>query len=259
MEPRSPELGKSAQMLLHGPPGIGKTLLIAQQPKTLILHPPTDHLDSIQKPSNVKEWILNDHDDADQAHQYLQQGGSDAFDWVWLDSLSLFQEHGLDEIWNNLIAAKPHRKEWGLDKGEYGRNMERISRWIRQMVGLSMSGAFHFGVTCHSIMMEDPETEKELWMPEVQGKKMPTRTMGAMNVVGYYRWARIGKGKGAKRVRVLDFHEGKSFKAKDQLNVFGEKGRLVSPTMPDIHRAISTKKKGAKPKSKSKPRKRARR
>jgi hypothetical protein len=231
-------------MLLHGPPGIGKTLLIAQQPRTLILHPPTDHLDSIQKPSNVKEIILNDHDDAEQAHQYLQQGGSDKFDWVWLDSLSLFQDHGLDEIWANLIAAHPHRKEWGLDKGEYGRNMERISRWVRQMVGLSKTGAFHFGITCHSTELFDPETDKDMLMPYVQGKNMSTRTMAAMNIVGYYRWARQGKGKSAKRVRVIDFHETDSFKAKDQLNVFGAKGRLVSPTMPDIHRAISTKKKG---------------
>lgn len=259
MQPRAPKLGASAQMLIHGPPGIGKTLLIAQQPRTLILHPPTDHLDSIQKPSNIEEIILNDHDDADQAYQFLQQGGSDAYDWVWLDSLSLFQEHGLDEIWKNLIAKYPHRKEWGLDKGEYGRNMERISRWVRQMVGLSMSGAFHFGITCHSIEMEDPETEKTLWMPEVQGKKMPTRTMGAMNLVGYYRWARQGKGKTAKKVRVLDFHETDSFKAKDQLNVFGEKGRLVSPTMPEIHRAITSKKGGTKRTAKTTRRKRARR
>lgn len=260
MKPRDPQLGKSAQMLIHGPPGIGKTLLIAQQPRTLILHPPTDHLDSIQKPGNVKEIVLNDHDDADQAYQFLQQGGSDEFDWVWLDSLSLFQDHGLDEIWKNLIAKYPHRKEWGLDKGEYGRNMERISRWVRQMVGLSASGAFHFGITCHSMEMYDPETEKDMLMPYVQGKNMSTRTMAAMNVVGYYRWARIGKGKTAKRVRVLDFQESEAFKAKDQLQVFGEKGRLVSPTMPDIHRAITSKKKGGSAaKAKPKRRKRARR
>lgn len=244
MQPQAVKLGDTAQMLIHGPPGIGKTLLIAQQPRTLILHPPGDHLDSIQEPKNVEEIILNDHDDADQAYQYLQQGGGDKYDWVWLDSLSLFQDYGLDEVWKNLIAKYPHRKEWGLDKGEYGRNMERISRWVRQMVGLSKSGAFHFGITCHSDEMEDPETEKVMLMPYVQGKKMSTRTMAGMNVVGYYRWVKMGKGKTAKRVRCLDFHETETFKAKDQLNVFGEKGRLVSPTMPQIHGAISTKKKG---------------
>lgn len=245
MKPQAVKLGDTAQMLIHGPPGIGKTLLIAQQPRTLILHPPGDHLDSIQEPKNVHEIILNDHDDADQAYQYLQQNGSDAYDWVWLDSLSLFQDYGLDEIWKNLIAKYPHRKEWGLDKGEYGRNMERISRWVRQMIGLSKSGAFHFGITCHSMMMEDPEQDdKEVLMPYVQGKNMSTRTMAGMNVVGYYRWVKMGKGKAAKRVRCLDFHETETFKAKDQLNVFGEKGRLVSPTMPQIHGAISTKKKG---------------
>jgi DNA polymerase III delta prime subunit len=255
MEPRKPQLGKSAQLLLHGPPGIGKTLLIAQQPRTLIMHPPTDHLDSIQKPGNVEEIILGDHDDFDQAFEYLQQGGGEKFDWVWLDSLSLFQDHGLDEIWKNLIAAHPHRAEWGMDKGEYGRNMERISRRVRELVGLSMSGMFHLGITCHTEMLFDPETEKDMLMPWVQGKNMSTKTMAAMNLVGYYRWARQGKGKGAKRVRVLDFHETDSFKAKDQLNVFGAKGRLVSPTMPEIHRLISTKKAGGS-KSKAKPKRR---
>lgn len=256
MEPRKPQLGKSAQLLIHGEPGIGKTLLIAQQPKTLIMHPPTDHLDSIENPSNVEEIILGDHDDFDQAFEYLQQGGGEKYDWVWLDSLSLFQDHGLDEIWKNLIAHKPDRKLWGLDKGEYGRNMERISRRIRELVGLSMTGAFHLGVTCHSAMMEDPETEKDMWMPYVQGNMMSTRTMAAMNLVGYYRWVRVGKGKSAKRVRCLDFHETDSFKAKDQLNVFGDKGRLVSPTMPEIHRLISTKKAGGSSKRKAKPKRR---
>lgn len=273
MEPRDPRLSKTAQMLLHGPPGIGKTLFIAQHKPTLIMHPPTDHLDSIQEPGNVKEMILNDHDDFDQAYEYLQQDGLaktfpgvDPLDiWVWLDSLSLFQHHGLDEIWKNLIAHKPDRKLWGLDKGEYGRNMERISRRVRELVGLSKSGAFHLGITCHSAMMEDPETEKDMLMPWVQGNMMSTSTMAAMNVVGYYRWARIGKGKKAKRVRVLDFHETDSFKAKDQLNAFGDKGRLVSPTMPEVHRMIRASKKGAKgtgaskAKTKTKRRKSARR
>lgn len=244
MEPRKPQLGRSAQLLLHGPPGIGKTLLIAQQPKTLIMHPPTDHLDSIQKPSNVEEIILNDHDDFDQAFEYGQQGGFEKYDWVWLDSLSLFQDHGLDEIWANLIAAHPHRKEWGMDKGEYGRNMERISRRVRELVGLSMTGMFHLGITCHTELMYDPETEKDMLMPWVQGKNMSTKTMAAMNLVGYYRWATVKRGNKKQRVRVLDFHESESFKAKDQLNVFGKSGRIVSPTMPQIHEAISTKKKG---------------
>jgi hypothetical protein len=245
-------------MLIHGPPGIGKTLLIAQQPRTLIMHPPTDHLDSIHKPSNVEEIILGDHDDFDQAFEYLQQGGGEEFDWVWLDSLSLFQDHGLDEIWKNLIAAKPNRKEWGLDKGEYGRNMERIARRTRELVGLSMTGMFHLGITCHTEMLYDPETEKDMLMPWVQGKGMSTRTMAAMNLVGYYRWVAVKKGNKKRRARVLDFHETEAFKAKDQLNVFGESGRLISPTMPDIHRAIATKKKGGSTAA-PKRRKRARR
>lgn len=261
MKPRKVQTGKSAQMLIHGPPGIGKTLLIAQQPNTLIMHPPTDHLDSIQTPSNVEEIILGDHDDFDQAFEFLQQGGGEKYDWVWVDSLSLFQDHGLDEIWKNLIASKPHRKEWGLDQGEYGRNMERIARRTRELVGLSQTGMFHLGITCHTEMLYDPETEQDKLMPWVQGKGMSTRTMAAMNLVGYYRWAVVKKGSKKTRVRVLDFHETDSFKAKDQLNVFGASGRIVSPTMPDIHKAISTKKKGggssAKPKVKR--RKRARR
>lgn len=268
MEPRDPRLSKTAQMLLHGPPGIGKTLLVAQHKPTLIMHPPTDHLDSIKEPGNVKELILNDHDDSDQAYEFLQQGGLDKtfpgvdpLDiWVWLDSLSLFQNHGLDEIWNNLIAAHPHRKEWGMDKGEYGRNMERISRRVRELVGLSKAGAFHLGITCHSELMYDPETDSDKLMPYVQGKNMSTSTMAAMNLVGYYRWARIGKGKQAKRVRVIDFHETDSFKAKDQLNAFGSKGRIVSPTMPEVHRLIrKSKGAGDKPTKAKRRRKGARR
>jgi hypothetical protein len=48
------------------------------------------------------------------------------------------------------IVLYPHRNnktiKGGLDKGEYGRNMDMIMRWIRHMVG---ANRFHFGITAH--------------------------------------------------------------------------------------------------------------
>ena len=239
--------GKAINLLVFADPGWGKTRLAGSSPgKTLILRPPQDHTDSILKAdrASTKEWVLNDWDDMWEAMEFCRHDGKQ-FDWIWLDSISLLQDIGLDDIWNTVITEKPARKRYGLDKQEYGINMFRLSQLIRQIVA---AGEFNFGVTAHPAELawsEDEETMDKL-MPWVQGKNMAPKISGYMNMVAFGDQTDSGK-------RQLHFTATSRYYAKDQFDAF-PKGKLLDPTMPKIVDAIDKTRPAAKATGTSKTR-----
>jgi hypothetical protein len=226
---------KHARIGLYGDPGVGKTRLIGTSPgRVLIIRPPTDHTDSMLPAdrARVKELVISDWDGMMEVLERLRHEG-DQWDWVWLDSISLMQDHLLDDIWETTIAEKPHRARYGLDKQEYGINFMRLGIWMRHMVGPDL---FNFGFTAHTAELlpsEDPEAEKKL-MPWVQGKNMSPKFCGYMNVVAFMDQAKIG---GKADRRVLRLNSSERYFAKDQFDMT-EDGRIVDPTMVKVSELI---------------------
>lgn len=226
--------------MLYSHPKVGKTTLIGTGgSKTLIIRPPTDHTDMIVG-SGAQEWVVRDWNEISDAHEYLRQTEGE-WDWVWLDSISLFQDHGLDDIWDAEVARKPHRQEYGMDKGEYGRNMERLSRWVRDMAALADMGICNFGLTAHPEMLEDPATGEFRLMPYIQGRNMSPKICGYMNIIAYLEIKRV---KGEER-RVLRTRGTEDYVAGDQFNAF-DKGRLIDPTMPKLEAKLNAARRGSK-------------
>lgn len=224
---------KHTAMLVYAHPGTGKTRLIGTTTdRTLIVRPPTDHVDSIRK-TTAHQRVVSDWSDMDDTKMYLRENGAD-WDWVWLDSISLFQEVGLDDVFEKVVEKKPHRKGGPVDQGEYGVNMRQLAEWVRHVVKADL---FNFGITAHPLENSYP------LKPYVQGKNMSESIMGYMHIVAFYDID--ANGRRYLRVRATD-----DYVAKDQLDAFPN-GRLQNPTMDKINAALRKAKPAVRPSQKA--------
>jgi hypothetical protein len=237
-----------ANFMLYGAPSAGKTSIIAQGSRTLIIRPPTDHTDAaIRAGAKAHEWIVERWPDMDEVEEFARHN-PDEYDWIWLDSISLFQDHGLEDIMAAVEAAKPHRRNGPIDQGEYNANFTRLTKWCRHMIGIP---GFNFGVTAHPAEIADNLGNVKL-RPWVQGKNMSFKICGMMNIVGYLE---VVHDKNENDRRVLRLRETDDYEAKDQFELASDY-RMVDPTMKKIEAALPGR--AAKPAAKtSRPKSRA--
>lgn len=229
----------SVKILIYAASGWGKTRLAGTSPgRALFIRPPVDYVDSVlpEDAQRHQEWVVHDWSEMEDVFEALRHEGRENWDWVWFDSISAYQDIGLDDLWQTIIDEKPARKRYGLDKGDYWINMQRLGRWVRDVATLSDSGAFNFGITAWPAEIspnpEDPEAVDKQ-MPWVQGRNMAMKMCGYTNVVAFGDIT-------SKGTRVLQFNETDRAYCKDQFDAF-EGGKLLRPTMPQIMKAIDSK------------------
>lgn len=240
-------------LLLHADIGTGKTSFIGsggKDQKILIMRTPIDHADPIIG-SGCQEMVVKDWDEIFEGLEYVRHEGHE-WDWFWMDSISLLQDVGLDDVYEGVLdrvgpvgsQARNHRQQFGPDRGEYRVNMWRLAQWIRHCVG---AGVVNLGITAHSFWWEpnnplDELTPSCLW-PWIQGKNMPSKICGMMNVVGYME-VETREVRGRKRqIRVMHTNKTERYYAKCQFklpdgsSVFGD-GDVINPNLTDVTKAI---------------------
>jgi hypothetical protein len=265
-QPQPLTVGKGKTLFVYGVPGAGKTTLVGTGAKTLILRPPDDNTDSIPSDADCEEIVMEDWADMFETFAWLQQEGHKAYQWVWLDSISLMQDRLLESVLSDMLMRRPDLAmdkggrtdsdkhdadeiarwlelakqgikipEFGADKGDYKINFDRLAKWVRDMVGIAKAGAFNFGMTAHPFAEYDPVLSQDVWKPWIQGKKMSDKIQGYFNTVAYLQEQ---KGDDGQRVLYIDKP---GFVGKDQLNAFPELKSgyhgIIDPSIPKLEKA----------------------
>lgn len=253
--PEIKDVGESNHifMCLHSDPGAGKTTFIGsggKQYKILIIRSPLDHTTPIRG-SGVKEMVVHDWPETFEAMEHVRHEGHN-WDWVWVDSFSLLSDMGLQDVYNDVVDSKGGRSgaraKFGPDKGEYGVNMWRLAEWVRYAVSADQ---FNLGLTCHSFWYTpfnkaDEEMDEAIW-PWIQGKMMPERISGMMNVIAHMAVRKREVRGQTRESRVMYFnkteriHAKCQFKNEDGTDVFPD-GMMFNPTLPDLMEKLGVSK-----------------
>jgi AAA domain len=179
-----------------------------------------------------KRWKIQTWDDMTDAFMYLANGGTSDFDWVWIDSFTGFQERGLDDIMDELVSVRSHRKKWLPDRGDYGANMNRLTLLLRDFRELPIN----IGITCHVLRVEDEDDGTVTNMPYVQGKNMPEKVCAYFAVVAVMDKYE----KDDKEVFRLRAGTVPKWYTKDRFRL----GTILNPTLPKIMERVEAARSG---------------
>lgn len=250
--PQINKLGGSRfiRQMLYAYPGWGKTVYAATAAeagyKTLFIRTPMDQVPARALAAGAEEYVASTWEDmsgGDGILEYLRMADH-GFEWVWWDCLSIDQDVLLDDVWAAVIAEKPHRgtltPAGGLDRGEYGRNMERIQQFIRHVVG---ANSFHFGITCHPMEQQHPTNDEGgfLLAPFIQGKNMTEKICGYMNIVSFLEVMDAEDDEAPESLRRLHVRENSRFYAKDLFDCL-PLGYMDDPTVAKLMDAVGATK-----------------
>jgi hypothetical protein len=167
----------------------------------------------------------------DQVYDWLKGDHPSDFRWVVWDSQTLFQDMALiDDVMVDAAAENPKQEEFVPSKREYLINMNRLGRMTRQLAKLP----YNLGISFHVMTTTESGGDGTIFMPQVQGKNMPSKIAGYMNVIGYMdKYTPPGSD---RKVQSILFQREGRYYAKDRWNALGK--RVDRPTLPKIEGLI---------------------
>lgn len=228
----------STNMLIYSHPGEGKTVFWGSGKERVLFmcSDPEGTISARARGYKFHTVQVTDYDELQECYEWLKTDRPKDFKWVVWDSLTLFQDRVLiDDLMPDAVADNPKQEEYVPSRREYLINMNRISQYVRLFVDLP----YNFGISCHVMTTTESGGDGTLFMPQVQGKNMPSKIAGYMNVVGYMGKREVPDPKDpAKKVKVqtIQFQRQGRYYAKDRFGVLGT--FMDKPTLPKVDNLV---------------------
>lgn len=243
---------KSINLAVYSHPGEGKTVLFGKGDRSVLFltSDPEGTISARAQGNRFHSIDVTDYDELDEAYRWLKESKEPkqlGIRWVVWDSVTLFQDRVLiDDIMQDAVAENPKQEEFVPSRREYLINMNHLGQYLRQFVTMD----YNFGASFHVMTTNESGGDGTLFMPQVQGKNMPSKVAGYFQIVGY-----LGKVKEGDRLvqRLLVTREGRYF-AKDRWDALGH--HLDHPTLPKIEQLVEARRAeliGQKQKAEAKP------
>lgn len=231
------------RFLIYSEPGAGKSTLAASSAalgKTLIMNADRpDALDTaLELGYKPDVWEFNSYKDLDEAYEFLRHGGYKEYEWFWLDTATIAQDKGMDQIMRELVAKHDSRSLYLPDKAQYQENQNRLSMWVRNMSRMHIN----FGMTAHVLGIVDEEDGETRYMPAFQGGRgnLSNKISANVGVVGRLYTTRVRREVNGKqkqvRVRALQVQPTAKYYAKGPIALGNE---VPNPTMEKLMEMIN--------------------
>ena len=223
---------KYINMMLYGDPGVGKTPLAGTSPKALFLADPEGMESAAAYGTDAEQWVMRDFSDLEEAYEYLRHA-KHGYQWIWWDTITLFEERGMDQMMEDLLARNPNRDRYVPDQPQYLQVQNRLSHIVRRFVELPVN----FGIIAHVMDTEDRDGDI-VHMPAIQGGqgRLSNKICANMGIIAYMETVHRKNGSDDW---VLYTSKRKNFYARDRFQALGS--RLINPTIPEIASKVRAK------------------
>lgn len=218
---------ESANIMIYGDPGCGKTSLTATLPGNVLwLAGEPGFVAAARQGGTGKVRVIPDTATALAAIEWLEEGNWKRFDWIVPDGISTMGNKFLLGYAAEAFDANPARRAHRNlpDKPDYFNTQNFMKGWASRLIDLPVNTVF----TCHAHHTEDRDGELRVF-PGIQGKQgeVSDYISGLMHIVGYMTKKNVKEGDGFKEVRrilwqtAIDSKTDTRYIAKDQFDALG--------------------------------------
>jgi hypothetical protein len=225
------------KMLVYSHPGEGKTVFWSTGGERVLFinSDPEGTISGSAQGNSFHKVDAFDWDDMENVYDWLKGDQPKGFKWIVWDSLTLFQDAVLiDDVMPEAVAQNPNQDEFVPSRREYLINMNRLGRMVRQLMKLP----YNVGISAHVMTTTESGGDGTIFMPQVQGKNMPSKVAGYCNVVGYLTKEKESKDSDKVVQRLRTMRQGRIY-AKDRWNALGT--HVDKPTLPKVEGLIEAK------------------
>lgn len=172
-------------ILIYGPPGVGKTVLagsasaVPEMGPVLLVDIEGGSLSLTHSYPNVDVVRVKTWDEMQKVYDELHKGTT--YKTIILDSLTEIQKFSMQQIMAQLMREEPGRDPDIAGQREWGKNIEQTRKFVRAFRDLEVNTIF----TALAQADKDPRTGLMLTKPSLNGK-VANEVAGFLDIVCYY-------------------------------------------------------------------------